>query len=339
MPPDDLPRDQCPLYLSSHRPSSRRSQTFSFNLSNFPLSLHYPLPSPIVSHRSTLLLLVARKTPLVAARVIAPSSKLGGGRPIVFSPLLVHFASLHPVSPRPTFARSRVIPSRLVNSCNPSTGSSPLRTHTDVAPYTATPTYPPEVTVALTPPPPLSPPAILAAHIPVPPFPAGMDHTFTPVPQTRIVEPDPALALLDDEEDKENSDPGIPFFLNDPTAPTFFPLQVRETGTTKQTARYIYYRHNYQEVIGTMGRGHPCYASQVFLNEVYTGQLAQHITDNQLNMFHPHDPRTIVLNEVLVELRNPRLHAEVSRLRECLVRHDAIRVRQSDIRRLETELT
>ncbi|KAH8999943.1 hypothetical protein EDB86DRAFT_3075213 [Lactarius hatsudake] len=102
--------------------------------------------------------------------------------------------------------------------------------------------------------------------------------------------------------------------------------------------------HRVQEVdadmvVGTMGKGHPCYASQVFLNEVYTGQLAQHITDNQLNMFHPHDPCTIVLNEVLVELRNPHLHAEVSRLRECLVRHDAIRVRQSDIRQLETELT
>ncbi|KAH8979339.1 hypothetical protein EDB86DRAFT_3089117 [Lactarius hatsudake] len=67
MPLDDLPRDQCPLYLSSHRPSSRRSQTFSFNLSNFPLPLHYPPPSPIVSRRSTLLLLVVRKTPLVAA--------------------------------------------------------------------------------------------------------------------------------------------------------------------------------------------------------------------------------------------------------------------------------
>ncbi|KAH8983324.1 hypothetical protein EDB86DRAFT_3085439 [Lactarius hatsudake] len=68
-----------------------------------------------------------------------------------------------------------------------------------------------------------------------------MDYTFTPVPRAQVVEPDPALALLDDEEDKENSDPSIPFFLNDPTSPTFFPLLVRETGTTKQTAWYIYY--------------------------------------------------------------------------------------------------
>ncbi|KAH8994392.1 hypothetical protein EDB86DRAFT_3078250 [Lactarius hatsudake] len=184
----------------------------------------------------------------------------------------------------------------------------------------ATPTYPPETTLSLTPPPPLSPPTVLAAHIPIPPFPARMDHTFTPIPQTRVVEPDPALTLLDDEEDKENSNPGIPFFLNNPASPTFFPLLVGEMGTVKQTARYIYYRHDYQEVVRTMGKGHPCYASQVFLNEVYTGQLAQHITDNQLNMFHPHDPRTIVLNEVLVELRSPHLHADISRLRKCLKR-------------------
>ncbi|KAH8976662.1 hypothetical protein EDB86DRAFT_3095089 [Lactarius hatsudake] len=223
----------------------------------------------------------------------------------------------------------------------PSEPSQPLIvSHSVDTPVTvhvpATPTYPPETTVALTPPPPLSPPAILAAHIPVAPFPAGMDHTFTPIPQTHVVEPDPALALLDNEEDKENSDPSIPFFVNDPALPTFFPLLVGETGTVKQTARYIYYRHNYQEVVGTMGKGHPCYASQVFLNEVYTGQLAQHITDNQLNMFHPHDPCTIILNEVLVELRNPRLHADISRLRECLTRRDAICTRQSDIQRLET---
>ncbi|KAH8989831.1 hypothetical protein EDB92DRAFT_1947048 [Lactarius akahatsu] len=94
----------------------------------------------------------------------------------------------------------------------------------------ATPTSPPEPPISLTPPPPLAPPAVLVAHIPIPPFPAELDHTFTPDPQTRRVKPDPTLALLDDEDDKEDEDPGIPFFRNDPDAPTFFPLLVGEAG-------------------------------------------------------------------------------------------------------------
>jgi hypothetical protein len=68
-----------------------------------------------------------------------------------------------------------------------------------------------------------------------------------------------------------------------------------------------------------MGKGEPCYVTQVFLHTMFTDQLPHHIMDNQLNMFHPHDPRSVVLNEVLIELRDLQLHADISRLRECLV--------------------
>ena len=63
------------------------------------------------------------------------------------------------------------------------------------------------------------------------------------------------------------------------------------------------------------------------------------VTDNQIDLFHPHDPRSLILDEVLNELHDPRLHADVSRLRECLTRRDTINMRRADLRRLEAEAT
>jgi len=191
------------------------------------------------------------------------------------------------------------------------------------------------------------------------------DEELAPPSDTHLLPPNPQLALLngdsqitlvnnasqttllDDDapidynrvaptvgEDHDPIDPGIPFFPNTPDKPTYFPLMIGD-GHDKTVANYIYYRKNYQEVIGTMGQGQPCYGCSVYLNPGYTGEMPKHITDKMIDMFHPHDPRRIVIDEVLVELRQPRLTAEISRLRDCLEERDAIIARATEIRRIE----
>ncbi|KAH8999765.1 hypothetical protein EDB92DRAFT_1812883 [Lactarius akahatsu] len=55
-------------------------------------------------------------------------------------------------------------------------------------------------------------------------------------------------------------------------------------------------------------------------------------------MFHPHDPRTVCVEEVLTELRDVRLRAEVACLHGCLLRRDAVAKHESEIRRMEMDL-
>ena len=126
--------------------------------------------------------------------------------------------------------------------------------------------------------------------MPQEPFPAALDHTFTPPVTVEKATPDPMRALLDDEDEETDPDyPGIPFFPNNLTQPTFFPLMIGEEGR-KEVAKYIYYRKHYQECVGTMGKGQPSYVTQVFLRTVYSNRLPQTVTDNQIDLFHPHDP-------------------------------------------------
>ncbi|KAH9159246.1 hypothetical protein EDB89DRAFT_2084197 [Lactarius sanguifluus] len=154
----------------------------------------------------------------------------------------------------------------------------------------------------------------------------------------KLAVPDRRYALLDDEEEDKSGEPGIPYFLNDPTSPRFHLLMIGEPGK-KEVARYIYYRKDYQEVVGTMGKGEPCYVTSIYLRTVQANQLPQHVTDQQVDLFHPHDPRRIVIDEVISSLHYPALHADVSHLRTCLEARDVLKVRRDDLRRLEAEAT
>ncbi|KAH9014781.1 hypothetical protein EDB85DRAFT_2157155 [Lactarius pseudohatsudake] len=192
-------------------------------------------------------------------------------------------------------------------------------------------------------------PALTLVSKPDAPFPTAQGYTLTPLSSPKPAPPDPRLALFDDEEpidydrvaptegdDVDPKDPGVPFFPNDPSSPTHFTLMI-PTDTGRQLAPYIYYRKNYTECVGTMGKGQPCYICPIFLRSPNFNHEARPITDGQLLIFHPHDPRHIVIDEVLMELHNPRLHAEIARLRECLVEQDELKQRQTDLLRLEQE--
>ncbi|KAH9043918.1 hypothetical protein EDB85DRAFT_2138613 [Lactarius pseudohatsudake] len=176
------------------------------------------------------------------------------------------------------------------------------------------------------------------------------DEILAPPSDMHLLPPNPRLALLDNNDpidynrvapveadDHDPNDPGIPFFPNTPDQPTYFPLLIGD-GPEKEVAKYIYYQKDYQEVIGTMARGQPCYGCSVYLAPRYTREMPQHITDNMVNMFHPHDPRRIVIDKVLVELCQPRLRAEISRLRDCLIEKDAVEQRAREVRRLKDKL-
>ncbi|KAH9163872.1 hypothetical protein EDB89DRAFT_2078445 [Lactarius sanguifluus] len=120
------------------------------------------------------------------------------------------------------------------------------------------------------PPPLVSPPTLSTLHqssLPLPPFPPGINHVFTPIPTVEPAVPDPRYALLDDEDPDTSGEPGIPYFLNNPTSPHFHLLMIGEPGK-KEVARYIYYCKDYQEVVGTMGKGEPCYIMSVYLRTI-----------------------------------------------------------------------
>jgi len=67
--------------------------------------------------------------------------------------------------------------------------------------------------------------------------------------------------------------------------------------------------------------------------------MAIPMTTTQLDMFHPDDSRTYAIDEALIRLDQPRLTAEVSRLRDGLVRTGQIKKQLGDLHRQEQLLS
>ncbi len=146
------------------------------------------------------------------------------------------------------------------------------------------------------------------------------------------------------EADKENDDPndlGLPFFPNNPTSTRYYPLYIRTEGTpvngepARVLAKYIFYHKKGQEVIGCMGRGQPWYGDSVYLVAHPPTRCAVPMTTTQVEMFHPNNSRTYAIDEALLRLDQPRVTAEVSRLRDGLVKVRQIKGQLSELHQQE----
>src|SRR6266571_3618606 len=111
-----------------------------------------------------------------------------------------------------------------------------------------------------------------------------------------------------------------------------------EEDDEKVLAPYIYYRNHSQEVIGCMKRGSPPYAAPVYIHTPNPVQLPIPLTNTQIRQFARDDPRAYAIDEVLRRLEDPRIDAEVSRLRDKLRLQDSIQRQLDDVRRQERTL-
>ncbi len=143
-----------------------------------------------------------------------------------------------------------------------------------------------------------------------------------------------------DQTDDDNN-PGLPFFPNLPTSFRYYPLLIRSDDTynaTQVIAPFIYYRNQGQEVVGTMGRDKPLYAAPVYLSTPNPTHLPIPLTNSQILQFSRENPRAYAIDETLRRLEDPRIDAEVSRLREKLELQIKIEKQLDDLRTQETRL-
>jgi len=135
------------------------------------------------------------------------------------------------------------------------------------------------------------------------------------------------------DEEKENEDPndlGLPFFPNNPTSTRYYPLYIRldnpsPNGPAWVLAKYIFYRKKGQEVVGCMGKGEPWYSNSVYLVVHPPTRCAVPMTTTQVDMFHPDNSRAYAIDEALLRLEQPCLNAEVSWLRDGLIKMEQVK--------------
>ncbi len=138
-----------------------------------------------------------------------------------------------------------------------------------------------------------------------------------------------------------DNDPGIPFFPNKPSSLRYYPLLIRTNDSydaTQVVAPFIYYRNQGQEVVGTMGRDKPLYAAPVYLSTPNPTHLPIPLTNSQILQFSRENPRAYAIDETLRRLEDPRIDAEVSRLRQKLELQIKIEKQLDDLRQQETRL-
>jgi len=121
------------------------------------------------------------------------------------------------------------------------------------------------------------------------------------------------------DQPADDNDPGLPFFPNLPSSFRYYPLLIHSDDShhaAQVVAPFIYYRNQGQEVVGTMGRDKPLYAAPVYLSTPNPTHLPIPITNTQLLQFSRESPRAYAIDETLRRLEDPRIDAEVSRLRQ-----------------------
>ena len=141
-------------------------------------------------------------------------------------------------------------------------------------------------------------------------------------------------------EVEDDNDPGLPYFPNNPASLRYYPLYIPRDDHTDErvVAPYIYYRNHNQEVVGCMKRNAAPYATPVYLHTPNPTQLPIPLTNTQIRQFARDDPQAYAIDEVLRRLEDPRIDAEVSRLREKLQLQEKIQRQLDDIRRQERQL-
>ncbi len=140
------------------------------------------------------------------------------------------------------------------------------------------------------------------------------------------------------QSDNDN-EPGLPFFPNLPSSFRYYPLLIRSSDSyhaTQVVAPFIYYRNQGQEVVGTMGRDKPLYAAPIYLSPPNPTHLPIPLTNSQVLQFSRENPRAYAIDETLRRLEDPRIDAEVSRLRDKLELQIKIEKQLDDLRMQET---
>ncbi len=165
-----------------------------------------------------------------------------------------------------------------------------------------------------------------------------------PLPDDTLDSPIDYNRMDEEKENEDPNDPGLPFFPNNPTSSRYYPLYIRldnpsPDGPARVLAKYIFYRKKGQEVVGCMGKGEPWYGDSVYLVAHPPTRMAVPMTTTQVDMFHPDDSRAYAIDEALIRLDQPRLTAEVSRLRDGLVRVGQVKKQLDDLRRQEQLLS
>ncbi len=110
-------------------------------------------------------------------------------------------------------------------------------------------------------------------------------------------------------------------------------------GPARVLAKYIFYCKKGQEVVGCMGKGEPWYGDSVYLVAHPPTRCAVPMTTTQVEMFHPNNSRMYAIDEALLCLDQPHLTAEVSHLRDGLVKIEQVKKQLSDIRHQEQLLS
>ncbi len=164
---------------------------------------------------------------------------------------------------------------------------------------------------------------------------------FTNQVATVIEEVEEPIDYYRTREQPDDDEPGLPFFPNLPSSFRYYPLLIRSDDSyhaTQVVAPFIYYRNQGQEVVGTMGRDKPLYAAPVYLSTPNPTQLPVPLTNSQVLQFSRENPRAYAIDETLRRLEDPRIDAEVSRLRQKLELQIKIEKQLDDLRQQETRL-
>ncbi len=187
---------------------------------------------------------------------------------------------------------------------------------------------------AVTPPPVMIPSADMIREMAEDRFLKFVDNTATVIEE--VEEPIDYSRMAEQPQD---DDPGLPFFPNKPSSFHYYPILIRSDDSyhaTQVVVPFIYYRNKGQEVVGTMGRDKPVYATPIYLSTPTPTQLPVPLTNTQILQFSRENPHAYAVDETLQRLEDPRIDTEVSRLRDKLKLQIKIEKQLDDLRQQET---
>ncbi len=164
---------------------------------------------------------------------------------------------------------------------------------------------------------------------------------FTNQVATVIEEVEEPIDYSRTAEQPRDDNPGLPFFPNHPSSFHYYPILIRTDDSyhaTQVVAPFIYYRNQGQEVVGTMGRDQPIYATPVYLSTPNLTHLPIPLTNSQVLQFSRENPHTYTIDEMLRRLEDLRINVEVSCLCEKLELQIKIEKQLDDLRQQETRL-
>ena len=147
--------------------------------------------------------------------------------------------------------------------------------------------------------------------------------------------PDSPIHYEDDDTPEDLDVPDLPFFPNHPTSHRFFPLEIPLPDGSKVLAKYIHYTNQGMTVVGCMSRSEPRYGCPVYLTNPHASQIPEALTGEQILHFHRNNVRADAIDRAVSQMNNPRVEAEISRLRNSLELGDRLERQLGEIRQQE----